>query len=408
MSEDSTPGEEGLKQRKWFNISLFSLTALAILLILYWFWVWHHHVYTNDAYVQGNRVNITALRDGFVDDIYTDDSFLVKKGQLLVQLNETDSRIALDRTKKFLAQTVREVCQAFHQVFILEAEIERRQALYTKAKQNYKHRYDVIGAKGVSLEDYQNAVDDLQAAYAALKSAKADYERAVALVQNTTIINHPKVQLAAQNVRDAWVHLYRSRIYAPVEGLVAQRTIQVGMTVKTKQPLMSIIPLDQIWVNANYKETQVKRMRIGQSVELTSDLYGDSVVFKGRIVGLPGGAGNAFSLLPPENLSGNWIKIVQRLPVRIALEPEMLRRYPLRLGLSMEATTNLRDQTGPMVPSKSNLAPNYRTDIFRKEEEGVATLIEKIIAHNLDPSLRDFALNPLLPTQVAIAKEPKV
>ncbi|HHF7366570.1 TPA: efflux RND transporter periplasmic adaptor subunit [Legionella bozemanae] len=385
-----------MKQRSASFYFAVILIVLFIFFFLYWLFVWSQQVYTNDAYVQGNQVYIKSLRPGFVTGIYTDDSFLVKKGQLLVTLNETDSHIALEKAKKKLASTVRDVSQAFHDVFILAADIEMKKAQLLKAQQNLKHRHDVIGAKGVSLEDYQNAQDDLKASIASLKSTKNKYQKMLAFVQGTSITEHPWVQAAAQEVRDAWVQLYRTKIYAPVDGLVAQRTIQVGMWISPKEPLMSIIPLDQIWVNANYKETQLKKVRIGQSVKLTSDLYGSDVVFHGKIVGLPGGAGNVFSLLPPENLSGNWIKIVQRLPVRIALIQDELIKHPLRIGLSLEVTTDLSDQNGPLVPTSTSGSPHYVTDIFQKEETGDEKLIAEIIKSNLDPNLKKYANSPLV------------
>ncbi|ARB91656.1 efflux RND transporter periplasmic adaptor subunit [Legionella longbeachae] len=383
------------------------LLVLFLILFLYWFFVWRNQAYTNDAYVQGNQVYIKSLHPGFVTGIYTDDSFLVKKGQLIVSLNETDALIALEKAKKKLAQTVRDVCQAFHDVFILAADIDVKKAELLKAQQNLKHRYDVIDAKGVSLEDYQHAQDDLKASIASLKSTKNNYQKMLAFVQGTSIIEHPWVQEAAQEVRDAWVQLYRCKIYAPVDGLVAQRTIQVGMWVSPNDPLMSIIPMDQIWVNANYKETQLKKMRIGQKVKFTSDLYGSSVVFHGKIVGLPGGAGNAFSLLPPENLSGNWIKIVQRLPVRVALVPDELKKHPLRIGLSLEVTTDLSYQDGPLVPTSNSDSPHYVTDIFQKEETGDKELIAEIIKSNLDPNLQAYANTPLILNKFALNERRK-
>ena len=383
------------------------LIVLFIFIFLYWFFVWRNQAYTNNAYVQGNQVYIKSLRPGFVTGIYTDDSFLVKKGQLIVSLNETDSLIALEKAKKKLAKTVRDVCQAFHDVFILAADIEVRSAELLKTKQNVKHRHDVIGANAISLEEYQNAQDDLKAASATLRSTKNTYQKKLAFVQGTSITEHPWVQAAAQEVRDAWVQLYRCKIYAPVEGLIAQRTIQVGMWVSPNDPLMAIIPLDQIWVNANYKETQMKRMRIGQNVRFTSDLYGSNVVFHGKIVGLPGGAGNVFSLLPPENLSGNWIKIVQRLPVRVAIEQDELKKYPLRIGLSLELTTDLSDQNGLLVPTSTSNSPSYVTEIFQKEEAGNEKLIANIIKNNLDPNLQEFAHTPLRHNKIALNKMSK-
>ncbi|HHT0593172.1 TPA: efflux RND transporter periplasmic adaptor subunit [Legionella anisa] len=390
-----------MKERSASFYFTVALVVLFIFFFLYWFFVWRNQVYTNNAYVQGNQVFIKSLRPGFVTGIYTDDSFLVKKGQLIVSLNETDSLIALEKAKENLAKTVRNVCQAFHDVFILAAEIKVKKAELLKAQQNLRHRSDVISVKGVSLEDYQNAQDELKARAASLKSTENNYQKMLAFVQGTSITKHPWVQAAAQEVRDAWVQLYRCKIYAPLDGLVAQRTIQVGMWLSPNDPLMSIIPLDQIWVDANYKETQLKKIRIGQDVKFTSDLYGSNVVFHGKIVGLPGGAGNVFSLLPPENLSGNWIKIVQRLPVRIALVSGELKKHPLRVGLSLEVTTDISDQNGLLVPT-STKSPHYVTDIFQKEETGDEKLIADIIKSNLDPNLQAYANAPLIPNKIAL------
>lgn len=376
--------------------TLWGLSITVLILFLVWLVLFRFYEYTDDAYVQGNQVYITALHEGFVTAIHTDDSFLVKKGQLLIELNETDARIALKTAEKALAKTVRDICQAFHEVFVLSAKIEMLEAEQLKARQDFKHRHDVIRAKGVSLEDYQHSVDNLAATTASLKSTQYQYQKALAFVQGTSIKNHPFVQQAAQAVRDTWVRLYRCKIYAPVDGLVAQRTIQVGMWVKPKNPLMSVIPLDQIWVNANFKETQLKRMRIGQPVTIRADLYGLMTVYHGIIVGLPGGSGNVFSLLPPENLSGNWIKIVQRLPVRIALNPDELKAHPLRLGLSLEVIAKLFNQSGALVPTTSKGSPHYDTDIFQKEEHGNKKRIEHIITNNLDPTLAKYADKPLI------------
>ena len=348
-----------------------------------------------DAYVEGNQVIITPLRPGFITSIHTDDTFLVKKGQPLIELDRTDASIFLEQSEQELAQTVREVCQAFHDVFTYSADIEVKKADLIVAAQDFHHREGVLAAEGVSLENYQHAVAALRSRYFSLQLTESLYHKALSYVQGTSIKTHPRVQAAAYKFREAWVQLHRCTIYAPVEGLAAQRTIQVGMWVNEGDPLLSVIPLDQIWVNANYKETQLKKMRLGQSVRITSDLYGSGVVYHGRIVGIPGGAGNAFSLLPPQNLSGNWIKIVQRLPVRVELEPEELKHHPLRLGLSMKAITSLRNQEGGLVPTSTEGSPTYQTSIFEEEEEGALEQIEKIIHANLDPTLASYAESAL-------------
>jgi membrane fusion protein (multidrug efflux system) len=379
---------------------------LALAGLFFWIFHYRHFKYTNDAYVQGNQVYITPFHPGFVTSIHTDDSFLVKKGQLLVKLDETDAKIALEQAKENLAQVVRQVCEMFHQVTVMRAEIDLKTAELIRDAQDYLHRHRVYRDEGVSIEDYEHSIATLRAQYASLEMSGALYHKALALVQNTSIENHPLVVVAAQQLRDAWVRLYRCNIYSPVEGLAAQRTVQVGMWIPSGEALMSIIPLDQIWVNANYKETQVKSMRIGQKVDVTVDLWGSDEVFHGTVVGLPGGAGNAFSLLPPQNLSGNWIKIVQRLPVRVALDPKEIEQRPLRLGLSCEAWVDIRDLDGRLVPDSSQGSPQYETSIYEFEEHGDQHLIESVVAANIDPLLSDFRKKQLNLSAVSTSLPP--
>jgi membrane fusion protein (multidrug efflux system) len=389
--------EQLLKKRKKIALVFGCVcTALAAASFFLWMFLLRYFEYTDDAYVEGNQIFITPLRPGFITAIHSDDTYLVKKGQLLIDLDKTDSIIALNRAQKNLAQVVREVCQLFHQAFVYRAEIEIRKAEYIKTAQDYQHRKDVIAERGVSLEDFEHAIAFLSSSYYALQMTELLYEKALSLVQGTSIKSHPLVLEAADRVRDAHVQLYRCQIYSPVEGLVAQRKIQVGMWADAGQPLMSVIPLDQIWVNANYKETQLKKMRIGQKVRITSDLYKDDVVFHGQIAGLSGAAGNAFSLLPPQNLSGNWIKIVQRVPVRVSLSLEELKIHPLRIGLSMKAVVDLRDQQGPLVPTTNEGSPTYQTSIYQWEETGDTEIIARIIDANLDPALAAYADSPLI------------
>lgn len=376
--------------------------ALFIVCLLVWIFYFRFFKYTDDAYVQGNQVYITPLHPGFVTSIHTDDSFLVEKGQLLVTLDRTDAKIALERAKESLAEAVRQVSEMFHQVFIYRAEIDLKIAELIRDAQDFLHRYEVIRDLGVSVEDYEHAIAALRAQYASLEMTVALYHKAVSAIQNTSLQSHPLVVSASDQVRDAWVRLYRCNIYAPVTGLCAQRTIQVGMWIPAGQPLMSVIPLDQIWVNANYKETQLRSMRLGQKVDITVDLWGLDRVFHGRIVGLPGGAGNAFSLLPPQNLSGNWIKIVQRLPVRVALDPKEIEKHPLRVGLTCRAVVDVRGKKGRMVPNSTKGSPLYETSIFEIEEEGDRELIHSIVAANYDPYLSEYFTERFLPPELAI------
>ncbi len=382
---------------------------LALCGVLYWLIAWKDIAWTNDAYVQGNQVYLTPLHSGFVTAIHTDDTFLVKKNQTLVELDRTDALIALDRAKDELAQTVREVCEMFHQVFAHRAQIDRIKAKFIRDAQDFEHRLRVLSAQAVSLEEYEHAVASLRESYHELQTTHSLYEKSLSLVQNTSVRSHPLVRAASDRFRDAWVYLRRCCLYAPADGIAAQRSIQVGMWVKEGTPLLSVVPMEEIWVNANFKETQMKRMRIGQRVKIKTDLYGGEAIFHGRIAGLPAVAGNVTGLLPPQNLSGNWIKIVQRLPVRVELDPEELKAHPLRLGLSCKATVELTDD-GLQIPASSKGSPTYATDIYNDEERGDRVSAEEIIAANLDPNLSRYgsdclALPPFRMTIPALIKE---
>lgn len=386
---------EKTKKRKMIVIIFWSIVAtLGMIGFCLWVWIFKDVKYTSDAYVEGNQLVITPLVDGFVTSIHTDDTFLVKKGDLLVQLDDTDAMIAFNQAKENFAQTVRHVCTLYHQAFAYKSEIAIRKAELIKAEEFYNHRFDVLEQGAISLEDLQASRAILDASFNAYQLAKSIYLKEIALIQNKSIRTNPLVQASADLLTQAWVNLYRCNIYSPVEGLVAQRTVQVGMWSKSGTPMMSVIPLDQIWVNANYKETQMRHMKIGQHVELFADMYGHDVKYRGKIVGLPGGAGNAFSILPPQNLSGNWIKIVQRLPVRVSLDPDDLTVHPLRIGMTMRAKVNIRDQNGSYLPTTSKGSPLYKTSIYHKELQNSQELVESIFEQNLDPTLSVYSKTP--------------
>lgn len=381
----------------YFWLSVFWLAALGF---AYWWVFWKNIAWTNDAYVHGNQVYLTPLHSGFVTAIHTDDTFFVKKDEVLVELDRTDAVISLDRTSAELAETVRNVCEMFHQVFAYRAQIEVTKAKFIRDAQDFEHRLRVLPVQAVSLEDYEHAVASLRTSYHELHNIEALYEKALSQVQNTTLRSHPLILAAADRLRDAWVYLHRCNLYAPAEGIAAQRTIQVGMWVKEGTPLMSVVPTDQIWINANFKETQLKRMRIGQRATIKVDLWGDDVTYHGKVVGLPMVAGNVTGLLPPQNLSGNWIKIVQRLPVRIEIDPEEIKVHPLRLGLSTEVTVDLTSDAGNYLNQATKGSPTYSTDIYAVEEVGDQPYIEEIITANLDPNLTEYSAMALHLPQV--------
>ncbi len=391
--------EESLKRKRICFTWIFSIVVFALIVAfgIYWLTTMRYIKRTSDAYVQGNQVVITPLVNGFITGIYTDDTFLVEKGQLLVQLDPTDATLAYEEARQNFSKAIREVCATYHQVFAYQAEIQIREAEWVKAEEFYKHRLEVLNQGAISLEDFQTAEANLEETYFAWSNAKSLYEKEVSIIIGRSIRSNPSVIAAEDLLSQAWVNLYRTKIYAPVRGLVAQRDAQLGMWVSSGAPLLSVIPLDQIWVNVNYKETQMRNMKIGQKVELRADMYGGDVIYRGKIVGLPGGAGNAFSILPPQNLSGNWIKIVQRLPVRVALENEDLLAHPLRIGMTMRSKVDVRKHSGSYLPKSSQGAPIYKTSIYENEIAKSKKQVSSTFLENADPSLEVYFFSPYFP-----------
>ena len=301
---------------------------------------WHED--TDDAYVQGNVVSITPQTIGTVTSIGADDGMKVSAGQVLVQLDASDSKVAYDQAVANLANTVRQVRGLYSAVGANQADIHARQVAVDKARADVKRREGLVATGAVSSEELSHARDELASAEAALAAATENLSRNRALVDATTIENQPQVEAAAAQLRTAFLNLQRVRIVAPVSGYVAKRTVQLGQRVQPGAPLMTIVPIQTAYVNANFKEVQLKHVHVGQPVTLTSDLYGSGVKFHGRVTGIAGGTGSAFAVIPAQNATGNWIKVVQRVPVRIALDPRELAQHPLRVGLSMKADAAAR------------------------------------------------------------------
>jgi membrane fusion protein, multidrug efflux system len=366
-------------------IGLLTLFFFLIALVLFFYWlIWNRfEEYTDDAYVSGNLVYVTPQVSGIVTAVYAQDSDYVLKDKILIQLDRTDFLIALEKNKAELAENVRTVASLFTTANELEALIEVKKAEFVKNAQDFERRVKLVDSGGVSKEDYDHAASFLSAAYYSLIATEQQYFSIVAQIDNTSLDNHPLIQKAKEKVKDAWIQLKRCTLYAPVNGVVAKRVAQVGERVNPAEPLLAVIPLDQIWVDANFKEVQIGKMQIGQPAKLYADVYGDRIEYHGKIVGIPGGTGSVFSVLPPQNATGNWIKIVQRLPVRIDLDPEEIQKFPLRLGLSMEVTVDIHDIQGPVVAAPRPDKPLFVTEIFQNEEEGVSELIEQIIMQNI-------------------------
>ncbi|MFA9440231.1 efflux RND transporter periplasmic adaptor subunit [Uliginosibacterium sp. sgz301328] len=337
---------------------------------------------TDDAYANGNVVQVSPQIAGTVVTIGADDNALVHAGQSLAALDPTDASVALEQAEANLARTVRQVRGLYTNVGSQEADLAARRAALERARADFDRRQGLAATGAIPAEELAHAREALATAQSALAAAEQQLATSHAMIENTGVLTHPEVKAAAAAVRRAYLDYVRTSMVAPVTGYVAQRSVQVGQRVQPGTPLMAVVPLDQVWVDANFKETQLQHMRIGQEVELTSDLYGSDVTFHGKIAGLGVGTGSAFSLLPAQNATGNWIKIVQRVPVRIALDPKELSAHPLRIGLSMRVEVNMHDRRGPMLAQAPVSAPVFTTDVYARQLDEAEARIASVIQAN--------------------------
>ncbi len=375
----AAPSRRGKLLRGLFVIVVLLLAALALWYFMFGRWFED----TDDAYVQGNQVQITPLVGGTVVAIAADDGMRVERGQLLVQLDPSDTEVALQQAEANLAGTVRQVRGLYRSVEGAQADLNARQVSLKRVREDFARRKDLAATGAISNEELAHARDELAAAEAAVAGSRETVERSRALVDDTVVATQPDVQAAAAQLRQAYLNHARAGIVAPVTGYVARRSVQVGQRVQPGTALMAVVPTEQMWVEANFKETQLRHMRLGQEVELRSDLYGGDVHYKGHVTSLGLGTGSAFSLLPAQNASGNWIKIVQRVPVRIAIDEKQLAEHPLRIGLSMKAEVSLRDQDGEVLPSQTVKGAVFDTDVYAKQLHDADEMIHTIIQGNL-------------------------
>ncbi|WP_427310027.1 HlyD family efflux transporter periplasmic adaptor subunit [Cupriavidus sp. H39] len=364
---------------------LLSLTAAIVVAGIgygvYWGLYARHFESTDDAYVAGNVVQVTPLVGGTVVSIAADDTQLVTAGQPLIQLDRADTQVALEQAEAQLAQAVREVRTLYVNNGSLAANVALREADVAKARDDLRRRQAIAGSGAVSNEEISHAQAALKGAESALLAAREQLASNKVLTDQTTVEKHPNVQRAAANLRSAYLSFARSALPAPVTGYVAKRSVQVGQRVAAGAPLMAVVPLDQVWVDANFKEVQITHMRIGQPVTLEADVYGSKVEYHGKVAGFSAGTGSAFSLLPAQNATGNWIKVVQRLPVRIALDAQQLKDHPLRVGLSMTVKVDVRREEGAAMAAAAPAKP-MQTDVYEKVAQDADQLIARIIAAN--------------------------
>ncbi len=383
-SATSSPAESTMQSRRQRGLAI--VLGVAVLAGVAWaaWWLWSARwdETTDDAYVSGNVVQITPQISGTVVAIGADDTQFVKSGQLLVQLDRADAKVALDRAEAKLARTVRDVRGLFSTSAQLQAAVEMRKSDLSRFEDDLARRLRLAGSGAISREELQHAQGAVNGAKAALLEAQQALAVNHARVDRTTVDDHPDVLAAAAGVREAYLAYARTELPAPVSGFVAKRAVQLGQRVAPGVPLMAIVPLDQVWVEANFKESQLAHMRVGQPVSLSADLYGGKVEFHGKVVGFGAGTGSAFALLPAQNATGNWIKIVQRVPVRIALDPEDLAAHPLQIGLSMQVDVDTHDRSGVRLPQVAQTGAPYATDVFHVQEAVADARVKEIIAAN--------------------------
>jgi membrane fusion protein, multidrug efflux system len=404
-----------------------ALTAVASVVVLaglawgtYEWLVASHYESTDNAYVQGNVIQITPQIGGTVMAILADDTDFVKAGQPLVQLDPADARVALDQAEAGLAQTVRQVRTLYAnnatleaQITLRETDVNRAHSEIERASDDLRRRQSLVGKGAVSQEELNHAQTQLSNAQSALAAAQASVVAAreqltsnQTMTEGTSLEQHPSVQVAAAKVREAWLATQRAALPAPVDGFVAKRTVQLGQRVAAGTPMMSIIPLSQVWVDANFKEVQLRNIRIGQPVKLNADVYGRKVEYKGTVAGLGAGTGAAFALLPAQNATGNWIKVVQRVPVRVALDAQQLAQNPLRVGLSMDATVDVSNKDGKSLADATHTSTVAQTQVYSAFDHGADAEVRRVIAANAGHAKAKGAAVPVAVPALAQASMP--
>jgi membrane fusion protein, multidrug efflux system len=365
------------------TIALVVVLAGIVAFAVYYFGFARGEVKTDDAYVNGNLVRLTPQVSGTVIGINTDETQFVERGQTLVQLDANDANVAVAQAKANLGQTVREVAQLFTQESRDIAVVNAQQTLLTQATQDLARDREVFAVHGVSDETLKHDEHTVRGARLSLEQAQATLASTRAAIVGATPETHPRVLQAEANLRTAWLAAARTRVLSPVSGYVVRRAVQLGQQVTPGTEMLAIVPVDSVWIDANFKENQLRSLRIGQPVSVSADMYGSHVSYHGKILGLKAGTGTALALLPAQNASGNWIKIVQRLPVRVGLDPAELANHPLLIGLSTNVEVDVSDQNGAALSKQPAWQASVHTDAYADQMSGVDAEITTILANNL-------------------------
>ena len=404
------PQKKGNRAKQLLIFTLLLLIMGGTLAFLY-FTKWQYDVSTEDAYVNGNQVQITSQITGTVQAIGVNDTDVVKAGQMLVALDQADNTLGLETAKSQLKTAIRQfhtqtasiqqsdtgIVQAQTAMDEVNTQIAAARVALKAAQLDYARRAALLPMNAVSKEEVQHALDNVEkaktqldaalahqaTAKTAVETARAQKTTAQAVVGNSDVTSQPAVQAAITNIQNAWLNLQRTQVTAPIDGQIARRSVQLGQKITAGTPLMTLVPLHDLWVDANFKESQLKDIHLGQAVTLSSDIYGEKVEFHGKVMGLSAGTGSAFSVLPAQNATGNWIKVTQRVPVRILLDDKEVAAHPLRVGLSMHARLDSRDQAGkPQVATATAESKSVAQLTTQPDMSGAKQVISQILQEN--------------------------
>ncbi|BCA38495.1 multidrug efflux MFS transporter periplasmic adaptor subunit EmrA [Kluyvera ascorbata] len=381
QAPQQTANKKGKRKRALILLTLL-FVIIAVAYGSYWFLVLRHYEETDDAYVAGNQVQIMSQVSGSVTKVWADNTDYIKQGDVLVTLDQTDAQQAFEKAQTQLASSVRQMRQLMINNKQLQANIDIRKTTLAQAQTDLNRRIPLGNANLIGREELQHAKDAVTSAQAALDVAIQQYNANQAMILGTKLEDQPTVRQAATEVRNAWLALQRTKIVSPMSGYVSRRSVQPGAQISPTTPLMAVVPASNLWVDANFKETQLAHMRIGQPVTVVSDIYGDDVKYTGKVVGLDMGTGSAFSLLPAQNATGNWIKVVQRLPVRIELDEKQLEQHPLRIGLSTLVKVDTSNRDGQMLANQIRTSPVYESNAREISLDPVNKLINDIVQAN--------------------------
>jgi membrane fusion protein (multidrug efflux system) len=371
------------KRRTILTLIAVVFLIIAVLWGLYWYFVLSLREDTDDAYVNGNKVVISAQVAGTVVAVLADDTQRVRAGQVLARLDPSDAQTMLSRAESTLAHEVRLVRQQRSTADESDALVTTRKLELARAEADLARRKPLLADQAIAGEELRHAQDAVDLARAALAQTVQQSRASHALVDGTKVAENPSVLVARAAFRDAWITAQRNAVVAPVTGYVAERSVQLGQHIQAGQALMTVIPLNALWVDANFKEVQLRNIRIGQPASVRSDLYGGTALFHGHVEGLSAGTGAAFALLPAQNASGNWIKVVQRVPVRIRIDDKDLVSHPLRVGLSATVTVDTTDRSGRVLAADHSDRSAGETQVYAPDLDKANAQADAIIRRNL-------------------------